>query len=332
MKPSFIHLHTHTEYSIVNGLLRVKPLVAAVNEQGMPAVAVTDQGNLFATIKFYKAAVAAGVKPLIGVEIWLHNEQQPDAPFSLVLLCQNNAGYANLTELVSQAYVQGQHLGRPIVQYDWLRAHAEGLIVLSGGRRGDVGQAILAGKLDDAKQCLLDWAELFPQRFYIELQRTGRAQEEEYIHAVVALAEELGIAVVATNDVHFLTQDDFDAHEARVCIHDGNALNDPRRKHLYSQQQYLRSPEDMAELFSDIPEALANTVEIAKRCNLELTLGKSFLPSFPVPEGIECMRPIESHLHHFLTTCRRGVLCHKQLWGSACRSGSCGTQHSNRIG
>ncbi|VAW76130.1 DNA polymerase III alpha subunit [hydrothermal vent metagenome] len=286
MSPSFVHLHLHTEYSLVDGSVRIKPLVKAVADAGMPAVAVTDQSNLFAMVKFYRAAQAAGVKPIIGVDIRVRNPEQPTQPFRLVLLCKNKTGYRHMTELVSRSYLEGQHQSVPMIDTAWLSGSTEGLIALSGGREGDIGSAILAGNPELAEQHLQRWLELFPEHFYLELQRTGREGEEDYLHAAVALASRHDTPVVATNDVHFLKQDEFDAHEVRVCIHDGRTLDDQRRIKRHSEQQYLRSPEEMQELFSDIPEALQNSVEIARRCTLELTLGKNYLPDFPVPDGM----------------------------------------------
>jgi DNA polymerase III subunit alpha len=286
MPAPFVHLRLHTEYSLVDGIVRVKPLVKAVAEAGMAACAVTDQCNLFAMVKFYRAAMAAGVKPIIGCDVWIQNEQEAAKPFRLVLLCQDRQGYDSLNRLVSRSYIEGQHLGIPVIERAWLADSTAGLIALSGGRAGDIGQALLAGRETDAASLLDDWHALFPDRFYLELQRTGREGEEEYLHGAVSLAASHGVPVVATNDVHFLQQDDFEAHEARVCIHDGRTLDDPRRAKRHSEQQYLRTPEEMAELFADLPEALENTVEIAKRCNLELTLGQNFLPDFPVPAGM----------------------------------------------
>ncbi len=282
MATDFIHLRVHSEYSLVDGLVRVKPLVQAVAAAGMPAVALTDQSNLFAMVKLYKAATAQGVKPIIGVDSWLHNPADANKPFRLVLLAQNKEGYRNLTRLVSRAYQDGQHLGVPMLQRSWLEQANQGLILLSG-MQGDVAQALLAGSRDHAKVLLDAWLRVFEDRYYIELTRTGRAHEEEALHLGVELATEQGVPVVATNDVRFLRAEEFGAHEARVCIHDGRTLDDPRRPRGYSEQQYLRTPDEMAALFSDIPEALENSVEIAKRCTLELSLGKSFLPAFPVP-------------------------------------------------
>ena len=286
MDPKFVHLHVHTEYSLVDGLLRIKELIKGSAAHGAPAVAVTDASNLFCLVRFYKSAVGAGVKPIAGADLWLANPDDPAAPFKLLVLAQNDRGYKNLTSLISKAYVSGQRDGKPQVERAWVEEAAEGLIALSGGRDGDVGRALLKEDQARARVLLARWIEVFGDRFYLQLTRTGRPGEAEHIEGAVVLAAELGVPVVATNDVRFLAADDFEAHEVRVCIHDSRTLDDPRRTHGYSNQQYLRSPEEMAELFADIPEALENSVEIAKRCNLELTLGKNFLPDFPLPEGM----------------------------------------------
>jgi DNA polymerase-3 subunit alpha len=287
MQPAFVHLRVHTEYSLVNGTVRVKPLVKQVADAGMPAVAVTDQCNQFSMVKFYRAAMAAGVKPIVGVDLWVADDDGTASPTRLVLLCKSRAGYLNLTRLVSRTYTEGQHRGIPVLERDWLQNHSDGLIALSGGVAGDVGQALLAGKPGLATERLSHWQQCFPDSFYLELQRTGRPGEEDYLHKAVELAAAAGVPVVATNDVHFLAASDFEAHEARVCINEGRTLDDPRRSKEFTDQQYLRSPAEMQALFSDIPEALQNSVEIARRCNLVLELGKNYLPDFPVPPGMD---------------------------------------------
>jgi DNA polymerase-3 subunit alpha len=286
MTPSFIHLRLHTEYSIRDGLITIEPLMEKAVQVGMPAVAMTDQCNLFAMVKFYRAAIAAGLKPIIGADIELPHEQAGQPHYHLTLLCQNQSGYRNLIRLISRAYLEGQKQGIPLVHKTWLPGMTEGLIALSGARNGDIGQALLTHNQSLAAQRLAEYCQWFPQRFYLELQHTGREFEEEYLHAALTLAQEHQVPVVATNDVRFLTAEDFEAHEARVCIQESYTLNDTRRPKRYSQQQYLRTPQEMSELFADIPEALQNSVEIAKRCNLELTLGQPFLPNFPVPAGM----------------------------------------------
>ncbi|HTT07761.1 MAG TPA: DNA polymerase III subunit alpha [Gammaproteobacteria bacterium] len=280
---SFVHLRLHTEYSLIDGLIRIEPLMAAVAAAAMPAVALTDQNNLFAMMKFYQAAEHAGIKPIIGADLWLRRPQRALSRF--VLLCRNPQGYRHLAQLITRGYMENQREGRPCIEWDWLQEHADGLIALSGGREGDVGQALLGGDVAWAEELTAEWAHCFPDAYYLELQRTGRPQEEEYLQAAVDLAARRGLPVVATNDVRFLHAADYEAHEARVCIHEGRTLADPRRPHLYSPQQYLRSPEEMTTLFSDLPEALANTAHVAARCNFELQFGKYHLPAFPVPEG-----------------------------------------------
>ena len=285
MAVSFVHLRLHTEYSLVDGLVRVKPLIKAVAGASMPAVAVTDQSNMCSLVKFYKAAMGGGVKPICGADIWLASRNE-DGPLSrLTLLVMNAKGYRNLTELISRGWTDGQRDGLIIIERDWVKEAAEGLIALSGAKEGEVGQALRNGDEAEAEALLAEWMDVFPDRFYLEVQRTSRPNDEEHLHAAVALADRCGAPLVATNDVRFLKQDDFEAHETRVCIGEGRTLDDPGRPRTYSDQQYLKTPEEMWELFSDLPEALENTVEIAKRCNIEVQLGKYFLPNFPIPEG-----------------------------------------------
>jgi DNA polymerase III subunit alpha len=281
--PNFIHLRCHTEYSIRDGLLRIKPWLEQVASLQMPAVAITDQSNLFGLIKFYRYALNSGIKPIIGADFSLINDGET---FNLTLLCQNNHGYRNLLQLLSRAYLHGQNAeGQPQVQIAWIEEYQEGLLALSGGRLGDVGSALLAEQPEVAKQRLQTWLRIFPQRFYLELQRTGRPQEENYISAALLLAAAHSTPVVATNDVCFLKPEDFLAHEARTCIHAGRILADPRREKNYTEQQYLRTPAEMAALFADIPEALANSVAIAQRCSVKLNLGEVHLPKFPLPDA-----------------------------------------------
>jgi DNA polymerase-3 subunit alpha len=281
MTASFVHLRVHTEYSMTNGLCRIKPLLAKCAELQQPALALTDQNNICGLVKFYNEALARGVKPIVGCDVWVHCDDLGDEPFRLVLLCQNDLGYLNLKRLVSKAYTTNQRRGVPIIEREWFKEWNEGLIILSGGRQGDVGKALLAGNMQQAAQLLGFWNYHFKDRYYLELQRTGRPNEEDYIHAAVGLAQGAGTPVVATNDVHFLEQDDYISHEARVCIAMGRVIDDPDRPRLYSDQQYFKSAEEMAELFADIPEAIENTVEIARRCSVELKLGTYHLPKFP---------------------------------------------------
>ena len=294
MTARFVHLRLHTEYSLVDGLVRVKPLIKAVAAAGMPAVAVTDMSNMCALVKFYKTAMGGGIKPICGADIWLASRDEDGPLTRLTLLAMDAGGYRNLTELISRGWTEGQHNDLVVIQRDWLKQASAGLIALSGAREGEIGLALLAGDMAQAEALWAEWQAVFPERFYLEVQRTSRVGDEEYLHAAVALAEQCGAPLVATNDVRFLKQDDFEAHETRVCIGEGRTLDDPRRPRNYSDQQYLKTPEEMAELFSDLPEALENTVEIARRCNIDVQLGTYFLPDFPTPNGMG----IDDYLRH----------------------------------
>ncbi len=286
MSASFVHLRVHSEFSLVDSLIRIKSLVAKVADMGMPAVALTDQCNFYGLIKFYKAAQAAGLKPICGADFWVASADADGQPSLVTLLAANGEGYRNIIQLISRAHQHGQRQGVPYVQRQWIGECAAGVIALSGGRLGDVGVALLSGRREQAGDLLRGWMADFPGRYYLELQRTGRENDEEYLHAAVELALQGQCPVVATNDVRFIDQSEFEVHEARVCIGEGRTLDDPRRERRYSDQQYLRSGDEMVELFSDIPEAIENSVEIARRCSLDIQLGKYFLPEYPIPEGL----------------------------------------------
>jgi DNA polymerase-3 subunit alpha len=286
MQLPFVHLRAHSEFSLVDGLLRIDELMATVPVRGMNAIAVTDYCNLFAVVKIYKAAIASGIKPIFGAEVPYCTFEKPDEVFSMVLLCQNLAGYRHLTQLISKTYQEGQYQGKPRARNEWFSTYADGIIALSGARRGDIGRALLAGDTLRAEALARHWMSVYPGRFYIELQRTDRVHEDEYNALAVQLADSLNLPIVATNEVCFLDKDDFEAHEARVCIHDGSTLADPRRERQHSQMQYLRSAEEMAKLFHDLPQALQNSVEISKRCTVKLELGQSYLPNFPTPPNV----------------------------------------------
>ena len=282
----FVHLRLHTEYSLIDGIVRVPELMAAVAAARMPAIGLTDQCNLFAMVKFYKEALAAGIKPLIGVDAWIREPGERTPPSRIVFLCQTLSGYRHLTQLVTRSFLEGQLRGAPMLERGWLEpSMLEGLIVLSGAAEGDIGQALTRGNSEEAERCLARWRSLCGDRFYLEVQRTGRAGEAAYSEAVLDLACEHGVPAVATNDVRFLTRAEYEAHEARVCIREGALLADMSRPRRYSEEQYLKTPEEMRALFADAPALVENTVEIAKRCSLEIKLGASMLPAYPVPAG-----------------------------------------------
>ena len=281
MSSPFIHLRVHSDYSMMDGLNKVKPILGKVSEYNMPAVAITDQMNMCGLVKFYSGAHGLGIKPIIGTDFWVTNEAFGDEPFRLTLLAMNNEGYKNITVLISKAYLRGHVAHRAVIDQDWLIEHAEGVIILSGAQLGDVGVALTKNNTGLLAESLAFYQTHFPDRFYLELIRTGRPGEEDYLHRAVECAEREGLPVVATNEVCFIDREGYDAHEIRVCIHDGYTLDDTRRPKRYSDQQYLRTSEEMVELFSDIPEAIENTVEIAKRCNVTVRLDEYFLPQFP---------------------------------------------------
>ncbi len=282
--PRFVHLRLHTEYSIVDGMARVDDAVAAAAADGMPALAITDLCNVFGAIKFYEAARAKGVQPIIGCDVWLTNERNRDAPYRLALLCQDHAGYLKLCDLLTRAHAVNHWRGRAEVKREWLRDRG-GLIALSGGEAGDIGLALASGNAAQAEALARQWAADFPGAFYIELQRVEPVRSASAVQALIALASRTKLPVVATHPVQFVRREDFQAHEARVCIAQGYVLGDSRRPRDFHPAQYFKTQAEMAELFADVPEALENSVEIARRCSFEFTLGKSRLPDFPTPHG-----------------------------------------------
>lgn len=293
--PQFVHLRCHSEYSIVDGIVRIDDYIDSATKDGMPALALGDLSNLFGAIKFYKAARGKGIKPILGCDLWLENTKNRDQAFRILLLVQNSVGYLRLCQLISRAYLENQYRGRAEIKQDWLSGsdnqNTEGLILISGNQYSDIGSALQTNNHTAAEALVKTWSECFPNRFYLELQRTasGDLAQEALIHQVLNLASQHDIPVVATHPIQFITPDDFMAHEARTCIAEGYTLADSRRPKNFMQEQYFKTQAQMCELFADIPEALANSVEIAKRCNLTITLDKNYLPNFPTPnnEGLD---------------------------------------------
>ncbi|MBL8312779.1 MAG: DNA polymerase III subunit alpha [Rubrivivax sp.] len=284
---SFVHLRLHTEYSVVDGTLRIDAAAAAARADGQGALAISDLNNLFGAVKFYGACRGKGVKPILGADVLLEpaaalpgGDRQPSR---LLLLVQSNAGYLNLCELLARAWVHNAQRAQAWLKWEWLQELGAGLIALSGADAGALGAALLAGDTERAQAMASRLASLFPGRFYVELQRAGLPGNEEHVQAAVALAAQAQLPVVATHPIQFLHRDDFEAHEARVCIAEGEALANPRRVKRFSREQYFKTQAQMAALFADLPSALANTVQIARRCNLRLVLGKPQLPDFPTP-------------------------------------------------
>jgi len=283
----------HSEFSVSDGIVRIEEAVKRAVADGMPALALTDAANLFGMVKFYGAARVAGIKPVVGADCWLQNDADRDKPYRLLLLCASRKGYLRLCDLLSRAWLKNQHRARAELSRAWLEeGGTQGLIALSGAAAGDVGQALLADNAAAAERLAAGWTKLFPGSYYVELQRAGAPNTEALLSRSVALASRLGLPVVATHPVQFLDAADFRAHEARVCIAQGYVLGDQRRPRLFTAEQYFKSQAEMARLFGEIPQALENSVEIARRCNLEIELGKNRLPAFPTPKGVS----IEQHL------------------------------------
>jgi DNA polymerase-3 subunit alpha len=290
--PGFVHLRLHSEFSIADGTVRIDDAVAAAAADDMPALALTDLANQFGLIKFYRAARARGVKPIAGCDVWIANDTEPDQPSRVLLLAATRDGYLRLCDWLSRAYLRNQHRGRAQLDRRWFDEGTQGLIALSGARDGDVGQALLQGNAAGAKRLAGEWVARFPQRYVLEVQRAGHADEEALVQATVALGADTAVPVVATHPIQFLTADDFRAHEARVCIADGHTLSDTRRPRRFTPQQYFVTQAQMAQKFADLPQALSNSVAIAQRCNLSIPLGTNHLPQFPTPAGVS----LDDHL------------------------------------
>ncbi|MDQ9170801.1 DNA polymerase III subunit alpha [Oxalobacteraceae bacterium R-40] len=313
--PQFIHLRLHSEYSIVDGLMRIDDVVKAAATDTQPALAITDLSNLFGMVKFYKAARGKGLKPIVGCDIWITNDDDRDKPSRLLLLVKNRVGYLQLCDLLSRAWLSNLYRGRAEIRIEWLEAiqqvnlqsgQPQSLIALSGAHTGDVGCAIDNGNMVAAERFAQRWAKIFPNHFYIEVQRAGHPNMDQHVRQAVALAAKLGLPVVATHPMQFLSEEEFVAHEARTCIAEGEILANPRRTKRFNAQQCFKTQAEMAELFADMPAALQNSIEIAKRCNLMLELGKPKLPHFPTPNNIpideflviQAKEGLEARLHH----------------------------------
>ncbi|WP_428825740.1 DNA polymerase III subunit alpha [Azonexus sp. IMCC34842] len=285
--PRYVHLRLHSEYSVTDGIVRLGDAVKRAAGDGMPAMALTDLGNLFGLVKFYSGARGKGVKPVAGADVWIANPESPDDAYRLLLLVRNRAGYQQLCELLSKAYLVEGRRDRAELRREWFtELGCDGLIALSGAHLGDIGEALINGNFDLAGERAKAWEAIFPGAFYLEVQRYGQPQQEAIVQQTADLAGETGLPLVATHPIQFMNRDDFRAHEARVCIAEGYVLGDTRRPKIYTEEQYFKTQDEMVALFADLPEALENSLEIAKRCNIELTLGKNFLPNFPIPPGM----------------------------------------------
>ena len=291
-QPKFIHLRCHSEYSVTDGIVKIDEYLNQALETGMPAVGLTDLSNVFGAVKFYKKAIDKKIKPLIGCDVWLQNEKNREQPYRILILCQSQAGYLNLSRIISKSFLENQYKGRAEIKSSWLLDEFNaGLIVLSGGVQGEIGQLVLNDKTEEASETALKWQQKFGDRFYLELQRyaEGKAydDQERYIQHALHLASENEIPVVATHPIQFMQEEDFRAHETKTCIAEGYVLADSRRPKTFSSNQFFKNSEAMQALFKDIPSALENSVEIAKRCNFSFHLGETYLPNFPIPDGMQ---------------------------------------------
>ena len=314
--PSFVHLRLHSEYSVVDGTLRIDEAVAAAAADGMPALAITDLSNAFGLIKFYRAARAAGIKPIAGCDVWITHDNERDLPHRAILLAADRGGYLRLCDWMSRAFRTNQHRGRAELRREWFDEGTDGLIALSGGRHGDVGGALLQGNARSAERAASAWAARFPHRYYLEVQRAGFPDDDALVAATVGIASELALPVVATHPVQFASRDDFRPHEARVCIAEGHILADTRRPRRFTTEQYFTTQAEMAEKFADLPQALANTVAIAQRCNLAIPLGKNS------PSGLSDARRASRSTSTCATRPRRGS---SVGWRRSFRTRSCAT-------
>ena len=299
MPDMFVHLRLHSEFSVVDGTVRIDDAVKVAAADGQPALAITDLGNLFGAIKFYQKARSQGVKPIVGAEVFIESLTQDATQVSrLLLLVQNHQGYLNLCELLARAWTRNVVRNTAVIALDWLHTLGEGLIALSGAQAGPLGAALLQGDETRASETALRLAALFPHRFYIEVQRAGRADDEAHVMAALALAARLNLPVVATHPVQFTTPDDHEAHEARVCIAEGEILGNQRRVRRFTREQYFKSAQQMRALFADVPSAIDNALEIARRCSLTLNLGKPQLPDYPTPEVEGRRMPIDEYFRY----------------------------------
>lgn len=289
MSDRFVHLRFHSEYSITDGIVRLDPILEAVAEQGGVALGLTDSMNIFGGLRFYSHAIADGIKPVLGCDLWVTNlsARERDKPYRLTVYCQNHEGYLSLCELLSRGWMLNQYLGRGEVRLDWLTPEScRGLLCLTGGPQGILERHLMAGRTEEAESILRTLLAAFPGRLYAELQRAGRKNDEAVVSRMACFAVDHDLPVVATHPIQFLKKEDFTAHEVRCCIASGHVLADPNRPKEFSPEQYLKTEDEMRELFADIPQAIENTVVVAQRCSLDGVLQKPQLPVFPTPEGM----------------------------------------------
>lgn len=289
----FCHLHLHSGYSLLDGSGKIKPLIKRAKELGMESIALTDHGVMYGCVDLYKEAKAEGIKPILGCEVYvvpksrkIKGNDEDNKTYHLVLLVKNEKGYENLMKIVSVASIEGFYY-KPRIDREYLKEHSEGIIALSACLGGEVQKAILNGNIDKAREAATFYRDTFKDGFYLELQNHGIEEQKKVNEVNIQLAKELNIPLVATNDVHYINQEDSKAHDILMCIQTGKTVDDPNRRRYPSDQFYLKSPEEMWDMFDYIPEALENTLKIAEECNFDYEFHVSKLPKFPLPEGVE---------------------------------------------
>ena len=306
----FVHLHVHTEYSLLDGACRIRQLVARAKELGQPAVAITDHGAMYGVIDFYKEAKKQGIKPVIGCEVYVSQRSRFDKTYGvdntyyhLVLLCKNNIGYQNLTWLVSKAYTEGFYF-KPRIDHELLEGHTEGLICLSACLAGEIPRALTAGNYEKAKETAIFYRDIFgPENFYIEIQNHGIAEQQQILPDLVRLSKEIGVGLVATNDAHYIEKEDSKMQHLLVCIQTNHTVDEDADLEFPTQEFYIKSREEMEEVFSAWPEALDNTLKIAQQCNVEFEFAKTKLRFFAAPDG-------KDNMDYFRELCYEGLHRH----------------------
>ncbi|OBQ57617.1 DNA polymerase III subunit alpha [Halodesulfovibrio spirochaetisodalis] len=302
----FVHLHCHTEYSLLDGAIRLEDLCQKASEFNMPAVAITDHGNMYGAVYFYLMAKKAGLKPIIGCEIYVSHGDHTDKSsefakkrYHLVLLAKGNVGYQNLCKIVTEGCVNGFHY-KPRVSKEFLRDHSDDLIALSACLAGEVPRYLLNNTMDEAEEIAREYAEIFPDRFYLELQSNGLKEQDELNEKLIELSKRTGLPLVATNDCHYLNASDVEAHDTLLCIQTGAKVQDERRMRFDTTELYYKSPDEMKAAFAHVPEAISNTVKIADEIDINLTLGEYYFPEYDLPEGV-------TMADEFSRMCREGL-------------------------
>jgi len=305
MDKNFVHLHLHTEYSLLDGACRIDRLIDHVKNMGQTAVAITDHGVMYGCVDFYKKAKKEGIKPIIGCEVYVSTRgmtdkvHRVDGYFHLVLLCKNKTGYQNLIKLVSHGFIDGFYT-KPRIDHELLKKHSEGLICLSACLAGEIPRALLADDIDKARELALFYKDVFKDDFYIEIQDHGIEDQQKVLPKLIALARELDIPLVATNDCHYINQEDAKMQYALICVQTNKTLTDPDTLEFETEEFYVKSTDEMYNLFGYVQEACENTVKIAEKCNFDYEFGVTKLPKYKAPDGSD-------NYDFFVRLCNEGL-------------------------